>query len=557
MRHEECPMALALQTGTPVRGVEAVAERPDGTRVPFVPYPTLLYDPAGNLVGAINMLIDVTECKAFEAAERTQARLFQILNRVAKVISDDLDLSRIAQAVTDIAAEASGARFGAFVHKAMDEHGQVRFVQALAPLQSPDALAMANNRTLLDATLRAGNVIRSSDIRSDERYDGNAPPCRPYGEPNDVVSYLAVPVRRLGKVHGALLLGHPEPGFFSQEAEDIVTGIATHAAVAMDNADLYQSERRLAAIVDTSADAIASKDLNGVVTSWNQGAERLFGYTARDMIGKPITILIPADRQDEERDILDRIRRGERVEHYETVRVHKDGSLVDISLSVSPLKDARGRIIGASKIARDITERKQARARQELLAREIQHRTKNLFAVVLAVVSRSFAGKKSLEEAQVAVLQRLNSLAQTHVLLLDGSWQGADLGAIVRAEMAPYTGRVMIDGPPIMLNTQAAQNFALALHELATNAAKYGALSSHVGQVRITWSVSAPNDKPSFLFRWEEFGGPIVTDPQCKGFGSTVLEQVMAEYFDVPPQIQFVPSGITYEVTGPLETIAA
>jgi PAS domain S-box-containing protein len=558
MRHEECPMALALQTGKPVQGIEAVAERPDGTRVPFVAHPTPLYDRAGDLVGAINLLIDVTERKAFEAAERTQARLFQILNGVAKVISDDLDVDRIAQAVTDLAAEASGARFGAFVHEAVDEHRQVRFVQALAPLQSLDALAMVSNRTLLDATLRAGNVIRSGDIRSDERYKSSAPAFPPSGEPNDVVSYLAVPVRRLGKVHGALLLGHPEAGIFTQEAEDIVTGIATHAAIAMDNADLYQSERQLAAIVDTSADAIASKDLNGVVTSWNQGAERLFGYTASDMIGKPITILIPADRQDEERHILDRIRRGERVEHYETVRARKDGSLVDISLSVSPLKDARGRIIGASKIARDITERKQAQARQELLAREVQHRTKNLFAVVLAVVSRSFAGKKSLEEAQAAVLQRLNSLAQTHVLLLDGSWQGADFGAIVRAEMAPYTGRAMIDGPPIMLNTQAAQNFALAVHELATNAAKYGALSSQAGQVRITWSVSAPNDKPpTFLFRWEERGGPAVTDPQRKGFGSTVLEQVMAEYFDVPPQIQFVPSGITYEVSGPLETIAA
>jgi PAS domain S-box-containing protein len=556
MRHEECPMAVTLQTGKPVRGIEAVAERPDGTRVPFVPYPTPLYDAAGNVVGAINMLVDVTERKDFEAAVRSQARLFQILNGVAKVILDDLDLSRIAQAVTNIAVDASGAGFGTFVHKTMDEHGQVRLAQVLAPPQSLDGLAMAGNHALLDATLRDGNVVRSNDIRSDERYLSNAPTCRSSGEPIEVASYLAVPVRRLAKVHGALLLGHREPGIFTQETEDIVIGIAAHAAIAMDNADLYDSERRLAAIVETSADAIASKDLNGIVTSWNHGAERLFGYTAREIIGKPITVVIPADHQDEERDILARIRRGERVEHYETVRVRQDGSLVDISLSVSPLKDARGRIIGASKIARDITERKQAQARQELLAREIQHRTKNLFAVVHAVVSRSFAGKKDVAEAQTAVLHRLRSLAQTHVLLLDGSWQGADLGAIVRAEMGPYTGRVTIDGPPIMLNAQAAQNFALALHELATNAAKYGALSSHAGQVRITWCVSRADGVQLFLFRWEERGGPPVTDPQSKGFGSTVLEQVMAEYFDVPPRIQFARSGITYELSGSLETIA-
>src|SRR5262249_10666686 len=246
-------------------------------------------------------------------------------------------------------------------------------------------------------------------------------------------------------------------------------------------------------------------------------------YTSKEMIGRPITIIIPADRQAEERDILEHIRRGDRVEHYETVRVRKGGSLVDISLSVSPIKDARGRIVGASKIARDITEPKQAQARQELLAREIQHRTKNLFAVVHAVVSRSFAGKSSVEEAEAAVLSRLHSLGQTHILLLHGSWQGADLGDIVRAAMGPYTDGVTIEGPPIVLNTQAAQNFAMALHELATNAAKYGALSSQVGQVHIVWSVRRPDGARHFLFRWEECGGPPVTDPERRGFGSTVL----------------------------------
>ena len=125
--------------------------------------------------------------------------------------------------------------------------------------------------------------------------------------------------------------------------------------------------QRLATIVEFSDDAIVSKDLNGVITSWNRGAERLFGYTAEEAIGKPITILIPPDRQDEEPGILERIRRGQQVDHYETVRRRKDGSLVDISLTASPVKNAQGKIIGASKIARDITERRQA---EELAARE-------------------------------------------------------------------------------------------------------------------------------------------------------------------------------------------
>jgi PAS domain S-box-containing protein len=131
-----------------------------------------------------------------------------------------------------------------------------------------------------------------------------------------------------------------------------------------------QASQRLAAIVESSEDAIVSKDLNGVITSWNQAAERLFGYTAEEVIGKPITLLIPPERHDEEPGILDRIRRGERIEHYETVRRHKDGGRLDISLTVSPIRDAKGNIIGASKIARDITRRK----RVEVALRESEQR---------------------------------------------------------------------------------------------------------------------------------------------------------------------------------------
>ena len=145
----------------------------------------------------------------------------------------------------------------------------------------------------------------------------------------------------------------------------------------------------LAAIVESADDAILSKDLNGIITSWNKGAERLFGYTAEEMLGKPVTMLIPPDRLDEEERILERIKRGERTEHFETVRQRKDGSLVEVSLTTSPIRTPEGDIVGASKIARDITERKQAHDRQLFLLRELQHRAQNLFTVIQSVVNRS------------------------------------------------------------------------------------------------------------------------------------------------------------------------
>ena len=150
-----------------------------------------------------------------------------------------------------------------------------------------------------------------------------------------------------------------------------------------------RAAQHYAAIIESSDDAILSKDLDGVILTWNAGAERLFGYTAEEAIGKPVTIIIPADRLEEERAILDKIRRGEGVHSLKTVRRRKDGSVIDISLTVSPIRDANGRIVGASTIARDISELKKTRERQQLLLREMNHRVKNLFALTGSIIGLS------------------------------------------------------------------------------------------------------------------------------------------------------------------------
>jgi PAS domain S-box-containing protein len=362
-------------------------------------------------------------------------------------------------------------------------------------------------------------------------------------------------VSRAGQLMGMISTHWRSPHQPSERDLRHLDLLARQATDLIERTNSEFASQRLAAIVDSSHDAIVSKDLNGVITSWNRGAERLFGYTAGEIIGRAITTLIPADRQHEETMILERIRRGELVDHYETVRQRKDGCLVDISLTVSPVKDAAGKIVGASKIARDISEKKQAQARQNLLTREIQHRTRNLFSVVLAVVSSSFASKHSVEDAEAAVVGRLASLGQTHFALIDKEWHGADLVDIVRSEMSPYGNRVQVEGSSLILRADAAQNFALALHELATNAAKYGALSNATGRVHISWSTLARNGSCSFAFRWQEQGGPPVRPPTRKGFGSVVLEEAMTEHFDVPPRIDFSIAGVTYELSGALDAL--
>ena len=233
------------------------------------------------------------------------------------------------------------------------------------------------------------------------------------------------------------------------------------------DAALGESEQRLrwlASIVESSDDAIISKNLDGIITSWNKGAERIFGYTAEEAIGQPITIVIPQDRHDEERSILTRIRRGERIDHFETIRQHKHGSLIVVSLTVSPVKNAEGKIVGASKSARDITEQKRAQQQITTLAREAEHRSKNLLATVQATVHLSQAATP--EGLKQAIEGRILALAKVHSLFVESRWIGAELSTVARQELGPYSAkdekRVRIDGPQVLLEPNVAQAIAIS-----------------------------------------------------------------------------------------------
>jgi PAS domain S-box-containing protein len=186
----------------------------------------------------------------------------------------------------------------------------------------------------------------------------------------------------------------------------------------------------LAAIIESSDDAIVSKNLNGIITSWNKGAERVFGYNAEEAIGQPITIVIPEDRQSEERQILTRIRRGERIDNFETVRRRKDGGLIAMSLTVSPVKNDKGQIVGASKVAHDITAQKHNQERIATLAREAEHRSKNMLASVQAIVNLSQSDTS--EGLEQAIAGRIRALANVHSLFIETRWIGGELNSKAR-----------------------------------------------------------------------------------------------------------------------------
>ncbi|KJC36199.1 hypothetical protein UP09_32210 [Bradyrhizobium sp. LTSP885] len=307
---------------------------------------------------------------------------------------------------------------------------------------------------------------------------------------------------------------------------------------------------RLAAIIQSSDDAIISKDLDGIVTSWNGGAERIFGYLAEEIVGNPIAVLIPPDRQKEEAAIMGQIRRGQSVEHYETVRQCKHGRLIDISLTISPVRNAQGKVVGAAKIARNITEHKRSQAQIVNLAREAEHRTKNILATVLATVRLSHSDTS--DDLKRLIEGRIGALAKVHTLFVESRWEGAELHRLVTQELLAYSGesetRVRIDGPAVMLEPSTAQTAAIALHELATNAAKYGSLSAAGGHVEIKWSLAA--DRRLSLC-WVESEGPTVTPPTHRGFGTRIMENMIGQ-FKGEVRFDWRAEGLTCEIALPL-----
>lgn len=384
MRHDECPMAVTLREGREVRGLEAIAERPDGSRVSFLPFPVLLRDKRGKITGALNMLVDISEPKRDE-----------------------------------------------------------------------------------------------------------------------------------------------------------------------------DTAQRLAAIVESSDDAIISKDLSGTIRSWNKGAERIFGYTAEEMIGRSITLLIPTDRLNEEPSIVNRIRKGERIDHYETIRRRKDGTRIHVSLSVSPVKNSSGRVVGASKIARDITEKKEAEDRILMLMREVNHRVKNQYAVILSMIRETSNRTNDTAEFEQHIRERIMALARSHDLLVHAAWRGATVSDLLVAQIKPFGDetRVTMSGPSITLQPNAVQYLGIAFHELATNSAKYGVFSAERGTIIVDWYVG--DEGRTFYLAWIESGGPIVRLGRNRGFGKVVLERVTPLSLGGEGILEQTPNRIVWTVRAPMENIAA
>lgn len=334
-----------------------------------------------------------------------------------------------------------------------------------------------------------------------------------------------------------------------------IVGVTTAATDLTERRRLEEERARLAVIVETSSDAILSRALDGTITSWNAAAERTFGYTAAEAIGQDVALLVPPDRVDELAQIRQSLEAGKPVASFETVRLTKDGQRLDVSIAASPLTNADGVLVGMSIITRDISERRRAQERQNLLLAELSHRVKNMLATVVAIANQSLSRAESLDDFARSFRGRIQALAAAHGLLTAVNWEVAALRVLIEQALQPYASsdgsNVRISGDEVLLRPSTALTFSLVLHELATNAAKYGALKKPGGLVAVDCTVRSNGGRKLHL-HWAESGGPPVQPPFRRGFGLELIERSVAYELDGQAIVEYLAAGLSCDITVPL-----
>jgi PAS domain S-box-containing protein len=380
--------------------VEKRFRRSDGARLWVAITSSSVRDAAGAFLFAVRVQHDITHQKSAEEAlarrAEEQAALYEFTEAVQRSGTRDeiyaLALDAIIRALC--CHRASVLLFNASGHMAfVAARGLSERYQHAVHGHSPWNADTPNPAPIYIEDIESATF--SEELKETLRTEG-------------IGALAFIPIVQDGRLIGKFMAYYDRPHAFPASERDLALTLARQLGFAVERMRAQRATQQLVSIVESSSDAIVSKDLNGIILTWNRGAERVFGYRAEEVIGKPITILIPPDRLDEEPGILARLRRGELVDHYETVRRRKDGRLIDISLTISPVRNAEGKVVGASKIARDITERKEVEAQLH----DSERRLKELLAAIpAAIYTTDVHGKVTyFNEAAVALAGRTPTL---------------------------------------------------------------------------------------------------------------------------------------------------
>ncbi|WP_445504425.1 CHASE domain-containing protein [Microvirga sp. G4-2] len=514
--------------------------------------------------------------KSREAQARAQE--LAVLNRTGAATAAELDLEQVVQTVTDAGVKLTGAQFGAFFYNTVNDRGETYMLYALSGVEREafSQFPMPRPTAIFHPTFSGEGIIRSADILQDPRYGRNEPH---KGMPKGhlpVRSYLAVPVTsRSSEVLGGLLFGHAEPGMFTPEHENLLVGIASQAAIAIDNARLLQDaqreleERRRAEEGLRESEGRLRLALEaGQLGSWELDVaanRRLLSPRSAEIFGVPADELLESEAwqatihpDDRERvsAAFEAALQGGAPYRAEFRVLAKDGRERWVSSQAVVHRDRSGtpqRVVG---IHQDITERKRWEEHQLLLINELNHRVKNTLATVQSIAGQTLRNASSMEQVREDLEGRLFALSRVHNVLTRENWEGANLREVVEQAIKPYRqhddDHFDVVGDDARLSPRMALAIALALQELATNAVKYGALSNATGLVRISWRITGSAADRRLVLHWEEAGGPVVNPPVHRGFGSRLIERSFAMELGGRATMEFRPEGVRCTVDAPL-----
>ncbi len=510
MSHAESPMAAAL-TGRVAGDQEVVIERPNGERVAAVVRINLLHAAEGGLVGGA-ACFEVMEKRPAEQLSDSQSDLEDFFeNGVVALhwVGPDGRILRANQAELDLLGYESEEYVGRHI---AEFHA---------------------DRAVIDDLL-----ARLSYHQKLERY----------------------PARlrtKSGEIRHVLISSN----VYSQDGEFVHTRCFTLDVTERHLAqlDLQESERRSRELLEALPAAVYTTDRNGAITFYNEAAAELWGV--RPELGTsywcgswrlfwPDGTPVPHD----ECPMAIALKENRSVRNVEALAERPDGTRVPFMPYPTPLHDAQHRLVGAVNMLIDLTHLKQAHRRQQLLINELNHRVKNTLATIQSIAHQTFTGKAD-EELKQRFEKRLIALAKTHDILTRGNWRGADIRELISQliEFACDAGeRATVEGPSVLLPQRAVVPLAMAIHELCTNASKYGALTDPAGRIVIEWQCLAGGTR--LKLRWAELGGPPVQTPTRRGFGTRLLERGLTHELRADCKLTFQPSGVLFEMDMPLST---
>jgi PAS domain S-box-containing protein len=632
--HDQCPMAMALHQKRPIRGMEAVAERPDGTRIPFIPYPTPLFDATGRLTGAVNMLVDISERKRDEAdlAERQAQLAVFVEHAPAGIAMFDCEMRflavsrrfvvdhrlpqdaqligrsvyeifpRIPQRWRDIHARVlAGEELSHEEDQFTHQDGGTDWVRwSMAPWRRADgkisgAILFAELRT---EQVEARRSLTDSAARFLATFENAAVGVVLVGPDGSILRANNSYARMLGysveelKARAFQALTHPD---------DLATNLSVLNKTLVGEADSFSIEKRYVRkdggiVWATLSVGCVRKADGGVdyfvsivqdITDRKRAEARLAERNAQlDLAGKIARIgsfmydegtkksqlsagcaaiyglpegALEISREDwrarvhpDDLSGVDAVARraftnGQR-EIVQEFRILRHGEVRSIESRALISYDDAGKPMRRIGAQIDVTERRRSEDHKVLLVAELDHRVKNTLATVSAVVSQTRQGRSSVADFVAALDGRLRSMAATHELLSARRWSGVSLANIVLHELAPYTSRnnTEINGPDVALRPEAAQAMAMVIHELATNAAKYGALSTNKGRVLIRWDRRVNGRTLSnLILEWREVGGPRVDARGNCSYGTSTIQNLIPYEFGGKVDLVFAPEGVT------------